>query len=121
MNAAFAQDGEALYKANCTSCHAIKEKVIGPALMGISKRRPEDWIIKWVKNSSSVIKSGDEYGIKLFKEYNGVAMTSFNLKDDEIKAILSYIKTEESKPDVVSGPVTGTPESGSEKKILWPW
>ena len=30
-NTASAQDGEALFKANCTSCHAVKEKVIGPA------------------------------------------------------------------------------------------
>ena len=32
----YAQDGEALFKANCTSCHAVKEKVIGPALAGVS-------------------------------------------------------------------------------------
>ena len=61
-----AQDGEALFKANCTSCHAVKEKVIGPALMGVSKRRPEDWLIKWIKNSQAVIKSGDEYAVKIF-------------------------------------------------------
>ena len=115
-----AQDGEALFKANCTSCHAVKEKVIGPALKGISQRRSEDWLLKWVKNSSSLIKSGDEYAVKIFKDNNGVAMTSFNLKDEEIKAIFSYIKSEELKPDVVSAPVAGT-ESAPGKKTVWPW
>ena len=35
-----AQDGEALFKANCASCHAVKEKLVGPALKGIETRRP---------------------------------------------------------------------------------
>ncbi len=122
FNVSFAQDGEALFKANCTSCHAVKEKVIGPALKGVSQRRPEDWLIKWIKNSSAVIKSGDEYGVKLFNDYNKVAMTSFNLKDDEIKAILAYIKTEENKPDVVSGPAgTAAPGAAPAPKPVWPW
>ena len=43
------QDGEALFKANCASCHAVKEKVVGPALKGIETRRPEEWLIKWIK------------------------------------------------------------------------
>ena len=32
--------GDALFKGNCTQCHAINEQVVGPALGGISKRRP---------------------------------------------------------------------------------
>jgi mono/diheme cytochrome c family protein len=115
-----AQDGEALFKANCTSCHAIKDKVIGPALKGVSQRRPEDWLIKWIKNSQAVIKSGDDYGVKLFNEYNKTVMTSFNLKDDEIKAILAYIKTEESKPEAV--PAQGVPGAAPvEQKKSAPW
>lgn len=117
-----AQDGEALFKANCTSCHAVKEKVIGPALKGISQRRQEDWLLKWIKNSQAVVKSGDEYAVKLFNDYNKLAMTSFNLKDDEIKAILAYIKTEESKPDAVAGPVGGAQSAlPQEEKPIWPW
>ena len=117
-----AQDGEALFKANCTSCHAVKEKVIGPALKGISQRRQEDWLLKWIKNSQAVIKSGDEYAVKLFNEYNKLAMTSFNLKDDEIKAILAYVKAEEVKPDAVAGP-TGSIQGAipQEEKAIWPW
>ncbi len=120
FNVSFAQDGEALFKANCTSCHAVKEKLIGPALKGVSQRRPEDWLIKWIKNSQAVVKSGDEYGVKLFNDYNKTVMTSFNLKDDEIKAILGYIKTEENK---VEKPKEGAPVAGQPvaSKPMWPW
>ncbi len=117
-----AQDGEALFKANCTSCHAIQDRVIGPALKGVSTRRSEEWLIKWIKNSQAVIKSGDEYGVKLFNEYNKVAMTSFNLKDDEIKAMLAYIKTEEAKPatGTAATGVSGT-EAVQVEKPMWPY
>lgn len=114
-----AQDGEALFKANCTSCHAVKEKLIGPALMGVETRRPEDWLLKWIKNSTAVIKSGDEYAVKLYNDYNKVAMPSFNLKDDEIKSILAYVKEEAAKPDVAPGgsAVTGAAPVEEEKPI----
>ncbi|MFM7217073.1 MAG: c-type cytochrome [Bacteroidota bacterium] len=111
QDAASVQDGEALFKANCASCHAVKEKLVGPALKGIETRRPEEWLLKWIKNSGSVVKSGDEYAVKLYNEYNKVAMPSFNLKDAEIKSILAYVKDEAAKPDAV--PVAGTPAAGA--------
>lgn len=114
-----AQDGEALFKANCTSCHAVKEKLIGPALMGVETRRSEDWLLKWIKNSTAVIKSGDEYAVKLYNDYNKVAMPSFNLKDDEIKSILAYVKEEAAKPDAAPGgsTVPGAAPVEEEKPI----
>ena len=65
-DAAAIQAGDALFKANCTQCHAINEQVVGPALGGISKRRPITWIIPWIKNSTKVVASGDEYAVALY-------------------------------------------------------
>lgn len=107
QDAAAVQDGEALFKAQCASCHAVKEKLIGPALKGIETRRPEEWLLKWIKNSSAVIKSGDEYANKIYNEYNKTQMPSFALKDDEIKAILAYVKVEAEKPDAAAAAPAG--------------
>src|ERR1044072_8415637 len=74
-----AQDGEALFKANCTSCHAVKDKVVGPALAGIQNRRSEEWLIKWIKNSQALVKAGDEYAVKIFNDNNKVMMPAQNL------------------------------------------
>ena len=52
-------EGEKLFNANCTSCHAINDKVVGPALKDVDKRQSEAWLIKWIQNSQAVIKSGD--------------------------------------------------------------
>lgn len=113
-----AQDGEALFKANCTSCHAVETKVVGPALKGIETRRNEEWLISWIKNSQAVVKSGDEYAVKIYNENNKVAMPNFGLKDDEIKAILKYIK--DYKPAETKKPVGGNVPVEEERPI-WPY
>ena len=93
-----AAEGEKLFKANCTACHAVNKKVIGPALKGIRERRDEAWIKAFVKNSQAVIKSGDEYAVKLYAEYNNTLMTAFpQLKDEQIVSILDYIDAEAAK------------------------
>ena len=67
---AVVKQGEALFNTNCKSCHRVKEKLIGPALAGVETRVPSiQWLKDWVKNSSKVIASGDEYANKIFNEY----------------------------------------------------
>ena len=64
------KNGESLFKGNCTVCHAINEVVIGPALRDVHERQSEEWIYAFIKNSQKVIKSGDEYAVNLYNEYN---------------------------------------------------
>jgi len=93
--------GASLFRQNCTVCHQVKAKVIGPALEGVYDRRDISWILAYVKNSQKVIASGDEYAVNLFNEYNNVEMTSFDfLDDDQILSIIAYIKAEAEKEDV---------------------
>lgn len=103
--------GGKLFKANCVVCHAVNEKVIGPALRDVDKRRNLEWIRAFVKNSQKVIQSGDEYAVKLYNEYNKTEMTSFDFEDNEIDAIVAYLKAESAKEIVVDAPTVT--ESGS--------
>ncbi len=104
------EKGKSLWEGNCTSCHSLNDEVVvGPGLKNILERRDINWLIPWVKNSQAVIKSGDKYAVELFMKYNKAVMTSFALKDDEIKAIFSYIKQSEvqqskAKPQVIACP-----------------
>jgi mono/diheme cytochrome c family protein len=89
------ENGEKLFKQNCTSCHALNKKVVGPALAGVADRVPqpsEEWLIKWIKNSTALIKAGDSYAVKIFNEYNKSVMPSQALTDAEVKDVLAYIK-----------------------------
>mgnify|MGYP001006275889 FL=1 len=116
INVASAQsaaEGAVLFKQKCTSCHALNQKVIGPALKGILERRDEAWLIPWIKNSQAVIASGDAYAVKLYKEYNQSAMTAFpELSDNDVKSILVYIKEEGDKP---ATPAAGTAAAGASQ------
>lgn len=102
-----AQDGEALFKANCTSCHAVKDKVVGPALAGVDTRHSEEWLLKWVKNSQALVKAGDAEAVKLFNDNNKVMMPSQSLKDPEIKAIFAYVKKAEQVVETTAAPASG--------------
>lgn len=87
--------GDALFKANCTQCHAVNEKVVGPALAGITKRRSTSWLVSWVHNPAKVIASGDEYAVKLFSDYGKQQMPSFpQLSKKEIEDIIAYVSTQ---------------------------
>ncbi len=90
---AFGQStGEKLYKQTCVACHTIGQgKLIGPDLADVHKRRQEDWLIKFVRSSQTVINSGDPYAAALFEEYKKIPMPDNNYSDDQIRAIISYI------------------------------
>ena len=96
--------GETLFNANCKACHRVDQKLIGPALAGIEDRAPSiDWIKEFVRNSSKVIASGDEYANKVYEENGKMLMTSFtSLSDDQIMSILAYVTAEAEKPEEVA-------------------
>lgn len=125
-----AEEGEKLFTANCTSCHALNEKVVGPALKGAHTKYKEDWLIQWIKNSQKLVKSGDVDAVKIYKENNESVMTSFeNLSDNQIKSVIAYIKSESEKPAATAtasaGPVVssdGNATNGTnpfETRIKW--
>jgi len=88
--------GDALFKGNCVQCHAVHDVVVGPASKDITKRRPISWLVPWVKNSSKVVASGDEYAVKLFNQYQKQQMPSFQLSEAEVKSIMKYLEVESS-------------------------
>jgi predicted CXXCH cytochrome family protein len=95
FHSASAQDGKALFQANCASCHSPLKESTGPALQGADKRVPsKEWLYNWVHNSSAVIASGDKYANDLYARYNKTAMTAFpNLTTQEIDAIITYVNS----------------------------
>ncbi len=117
---AFAQDGEKLFKQNCSSCHRIDgQKVVGPGLAGIEDRAPSrEWIVKWVQNPDGMVASGDEYANSI-KDFSPTAMTAFGyLEEAQIFAILDYIKNppvEEVPAEVADAGAGDAAGSGSGK------
>jgi mono/diheme cytochrome c family protein/cbb3-type cytochrome oxidase subunit 3 len=87
-------NGEKLFKQNCSSCHQVStKKLVGPGLLDITKRRSENWLISFIKDSQKLIKSGDADAVKVFKENNELMMPPQNLSEEDIKSILTYIES----------------------------
>jgi len=112
--------GKALFEGNCKACHRVHTKLVGPALAGVYDRVPSvDWIKNFVKNSSKVIASGDEYANKIYNENGKTQMTAFSsFKDEQILSILAYVKSETDKgPEQTTTPVKTQVAPGGEQGV----
>ena len=101
------QKGKSLFNSQCAACHKLNRKLVGPALKGVSAKYEKEWLYSWIKNSSALIKSGDEQAVAIYEEYNKVAMNAFpNLSNDDIDNILAYTDYVPPKP---AAAVSGAP------------
>ena len=113
---AYSQDvdiakGKSLFNANCAACHKLNKNLIGPALAGVSAKYEKEWLYSWIKNSSAMIKAGDERAVAIWEEYNKAAMNAFpQLSDMDIDNILAYT---DYKPEPVAAVVTTAAASQS--------
>jgi cytochrome c551/c552 len=87
-----AQDGKALFNANCASCHKMDKDLTGPALMGVVDRWPSTDLLKlWIKNWPAAVATGDPYAVKM-KDWSPAAMNLYpNLTADELAALVDYM------------------------------
>jgi cytochrome c2 len=90
-------DGEKLFKQNCAVCHTTTDqKLIGPGLRGVMNRVPkpaEAWLTAYILNNEKVLKSGDAYANRIYKDFNGAAMNVFEgqFSESDIHALINYI------------------------------
>ena len=117
------KNGEKLFKANCTACHALDKQVVGPALKGVVARLEKDqglgkdWLYKWIKDNKALRASGDKYANEVFEKFNKTEMQQFpNLTEKDIDDILAYTTNppapEEPKKD--AGTATATATDGAQ-------
>lgn len=86
------ESGKDIFQKACAACHSIGAgRLVGPDLKGVSDRRPEDWLIKFIKSSASLVKSGDKTAQALFDEYK-MPMPDQALSDEQVKKVLAHIK-----------------------------
>ena len=89
---AFSENGEDIFNnKGCVACHTIgKGKLTGPDLLGVTKRRNEEWIKKWLKSPETMILT-DPIAKELLKEYF-VPMPNQGLNDSEIESLIEFFE-----------------------------
>ncbi len=94
-----------MFNANCAACHKLDKVATGPALRGVADKYEREWLYKWINNSSELVKSGDAQAVKVFEEFNKVAMTAFpQLSRADIDNILAYTS---EQPTTAPAPTAG--------------
>ena len=87
------EDGEKLFKSYCASCHSPgNNALVGPGLAGVYDKYEREWLYKWIKNSQALIAEGDEQAVAVYEQYNKVLMPAQPVNNEQIDAILTYIK-----------------------------
>ena len=110
--------GKSLFNANCAACHKLNKNLVGPKLAGVTEKYEKEWLYTWIKNSSAMIKSGDERAVAVWEEWNKLAMNAFpQLSNEDIDNILAY--TDYKPEPVVSTAVadSGVAQSQSSGSI----
>lgn len=121
-------NGKKLFNANCAACHKLDGPMTGPALRNIEQKIADDagldrdWIMSWIRNSSGLVKSGDAYANKIFKEYNNAIMSPFpQLSDQDISDILAYTAEEPAAAVTPVADATApgqSSEGGTSNKLI---
>ncbi len=96
--------GKEIFNANCAACHKLDAKATGPALRGVGNKYDKQWLYKWIHNSSDLIKSGDAQAVKIYEEYNKVAMSAFpQLSEADIDNVIAYTMEPKAVASVAVG------------------
>ncbi|MGB5555967.1 MAG: cytochrome c [Flavobacteriaceae bacterium] len=92
INTEMAAAGAELYKTNCTACHKLDQRFIGPSPKGILERRSPEWIMNMILDPKLMTEQ-DRCAKDLLVEFNGAAMANQNLTVEETRSILEYFRT----------------------------
>jgi len=94
-----AAKGEALFKAKCTACHKIDQRMTGPALGPIiSASKDDKWLTRWIQNNQALIAAKDPTALAIYNQFNQQAMTVFaDLTDGDAANIIAYVRDEYKK------------------------
>ncbi len=86
-------EGAAYFKQMCVACHTINGGVlVGPDLANVQDRRSDEWLHGFIKSSQTLINSGDPDAVAVFEQFNKIVMPDPPFSDDQIAAIIVYIK-----------------------------
>lgn len=88
--------GQGTYDVKCNSCHKLTdEKLVGPGWKGVTDRRAPEWILNFVTNTDEMLDKDAE--AKAMMEICMVRMPNQNLKDNEARAILEFMRKNDGK------------------------
>lgn len=116
-------EGAAYFKQMCAACHTINGGIlVGPDLANVHERRSDAWLQKFIKSSQTFINSGDPDAVAIFQQFNKTVMPDPPFTDDQIAAIILYIKAasggDTQAPEQEAAASVDTDKEGTEQDIV---
>ncbi len=87
-----AKRGMELFQTNCSACHKVDQRFIGPSPKGIMKRRSPEWIMNMILDPQLMVEQ-DRCAKDLLVEFNGAAMANQNMTEAQARDILEFFRT----------------------------
>ena len=99
-----AETGQEIFQSLCAACHTIGAgKLVGPDLAGVTLRREEGWLIRQIKDPEGLIAEEDPIAMQLLQESNNLPMFSLDLSDEEVVAVIAFLRSTEEQESVAVG------------------
>ena len=96
LDASMAAAGETIFSSQCTTCHKVEKKYIGPALLGVTKRRSPEWIMNMILDPELMVKE-DPIAKDLLIKHNLSPMANQDLTEEEARQILEFFRLNDSE------------------------
>ena len=122
------ESGEQVFQTTCFACHTIGGgRLVGPDLLSVHERRSQEWLESFVKSSQSMVSDGDVDAVALFEEFSRIPMPDAPVSEQQIRQVLSYIKSQSLIQSANTGASASAPaaaevpaseEPASEEDIL---
>lgn len=90
--------GEQIFRTRCYSCHTItgmqRKAALGPDLLGVTSKRPMNWLASWLRAPDQMLEDKDPIAIALYEQYNKLAMPNLRLKKEEVIDVIDFLRKE---------------------------
>jgi len=85
--------GREIFEGRCKSCHTIgKGDKIGPDLAGVTERRDEKWLVRFLAKPSRMFLKKDPVAMGLLHRFKGIRMPDLGLSAAEVKSLIDYFE-----------------------------
>ncbi len=93
--------GEAVFGQTCTICHTIgRGALVGPDLQGVTERREESWLKVHIQSPSVHRAQNDPIAMANLETFK-FRMPDLGLTEQQVEAVIAYLKTGETGPAAI--------------------
>jgi len=92
LDETLAAQGETVFTTNCSACHKMTERYVGPALGDVTTRRSPAYVMNMILNPEEMVQKHPE-GKALLAQFM-TPMPNQHLTEDQARAVLEFLRTQ---------------------------